>query len=124
MWCSRWKSRRVFLVVAGLAVSLVPATGNAQVIQQSIGGVLIDADGMLRQTTLVEQRAQFDRLRKELRQVPDDLAEQNELRKISLRQLDEQLQEVIDSGGKMSDELRYLGGLQRVESMNLVPPVK
>ena len=36
---------------------------------------MIDADGMLRQTTIYERRAQFLRLRKELRQIPDDLAE-------------------------------------------------
>ena len=121
MWCSRRKSHRVLLVLAALAASLLPATANAQVIQQSIGGVLIDADGMLRQTTLAEQRAQFDRLRRELRQVPEDLAEQTELRKISLRQLDQQLQDVINSGGKMSDELRYLGGLQRVQYIMVFP---
>jgi hypothetical protein len=121
MWYSVLKSRRVLLVVAGLAASLLPATGNAQVIQQSIGGVLIDADGMLRQTTLAERRAQFDRLRKDLRQVPDDLAAQNDLRKISLRQLDQQLQNVIKNGGELTDELRYLGGLQRVEYIMVFP---
>ena len=121
MWYSVLKSRRVLLVVAGFAASLLPATGNAQVIQQSIGGVLIDADGMLRQTTLAERRAQFDRLRKDLRQVPDDLAAQNDLRKISLRQLDQQLQNVIKNGGELTDELRYLGGLQRVEYIMVFP---
>ncbi len=115
------KSRRVLWVLVGIAASFLPLTADAQVIQQSIGGVLIDADGMLRQTTLAERRAQFDQLRRDVRQAPDDLATPNELRKISLRKLDEQLQEVIQNGGQMSDELRYLGGLQRVEYVMVFP---
>lgn len=108
------------LVVVCAAMLVVPAA-EGQLVQQAVGGVLIDSQGMLRQITAEQRAAQFERLHQQLAAVPDDLATESEIRKVSLRKLNEQLAAAVKKGQPISDELRYLGGLQRVEYVMVFP---
>lgn len=107
-----------------LLVMTLAAPTQAQVIQQQVGGVLIDADGMLRQITDQQRTQQIEDLRKNLAAVPGDLAEASEVRKISLRKLNDALAKSVAERKPVSDELRYLGGLQRVEYVVVLPEEK
>ena len=110
---------RGLVVVCAMAMAVPTAYG--QLVQQAVGGVLIDSDGMLRQMTAQQRTAQFDLLRGQLAAVPADLAAETDIRKISLRKLDEQIAAAVSAGKPISDELRYLGGLQRVEYVMVFP---
>jgi hypothetical protein len=117
-----WRMRTgigIGLVVASAATLAVPVHG--QLIQQAVGGVLIDSNGMLRQMTAEQRATQFDRLRQQLAAVPNDLETASDIRKISLRKLNAQLELAVQTGKPISDELRYLGGLQRVEYVLALP---
>lgn len=105
--------------------------GNTQVggfFQNNVGGVFVDADGML-------QNAEQDTLgklaqlrRKMLSETPGDLAAPVELRKVSLKQLEAaiaaQLEKSADdkqAAGELPDEIRYLAGLQRIRYVLALP---
>ena len=108
-------------LVVVCAAMLAVTAAEGQIVQQAVGGVLIDSQGMLRQITAEQRTKQFQRLQRQLAAVPDDLVTASEIRKISLRKLDEELAAAIDKGQPISDELRYLGGLQRVEYVMVFP---
>lgn len=102
-----------FLVIGSNAGKL-----NAQIIdtgiQRAVGGVSIDADGLL-------DAAQLDALGKlaELRlavagKTPEELKGLAEMRKVSLRGLEEAITECTKNQRPLPDEIKYLAGLQRI----------
>ncbi len=107
--------------LAILAGWVLATPAHGQLVQQAVGGVLIDVDGVLRHMTDQQRAIQVDRLHEDLRAVPDDLTATSDIRKVSLRKLNEQLADAVRGGGQVSDELRYLGGLQRVEYVVVLP---
>lgn len=87
----------------------------------AVGGISIDADGVLREPA-VEATQQLRRaMHDELQVVPTELGPMN-LRKISLRQLEAALQQVPDRDlRKVPDEIRYLAGIQRLRYVLIYP---
>ena len=122
MLCSRMRISGIGFAILWIMTLAVPA--SAQVIQQSVGGVLIDADGMLRQISAEQRTKQFHDLRQNLAAVPTDLTEASEVRKISLRKLNDALASAVADAKPIADDLRYLGGLQRVEYVVVIPEEK
>lgn len=109
-------------LLAAAAISLaVPTAAHGQLVQQAVGGILIDADGMLRQMTADQQTELLGHMRRELVAVPADLTGDSTVRKISLRKLNEQLHDSLEAGKQIPDEIRYLAGLQRVEYVAVLP---
>jgi hypothetical protein len=101
-----------------LAISFnTPA--QAQFVRQAVGGISIDAEGML-------DNAEKDAngLRQfwldNIKPVPGDLQEASKLRKISLRGLAELLSALKDKTA-LPDEVRFLAGLQRIEYVLVYP---
>ena len=93
--------------------------------RNAVGGVSINADGVLSQMS----RGDVDALRRERIRAMDDLPEglnqNSELRKISLREI----QEAIVASGesdltKLPHHIRYLAGLQRVQYVFVYPEKK
>jgi hypothetical protein len=96
-------------------------SATAQVIQQTIGGVAIDAHGVVEASPAAIQKTAAQFVRERLADVPDDLRGATRLRMISLRHLEEEAQRALAAGQPVPDEVKYLAGLQRVEFVFLWP---
>jgi len=106
------------------AIWTTDAAGQVGLFQQSVGGVSIDARGVLdnaRTDTLNNLR---DARKRALKQVPGELNAANNLRKISLRQLQTTLLDLRKEFAPIPNELRLLGGLQRIEYVFVYPDEK
>lgn len=87
----------------------------------AVGGVSIDAEGVLRNAT-TDATGRLEQLRKEqLKPVPADLATQTKLRKISLKGLEAVLAAHAKNAAPLPDEVRYLAGLQRIQYIFVYP---
>lgn len=102
-----------------LFVLVLASSVQAQFVRQAVGGISIDAKGVL-------DNAERDHngLRQFwldlLRPVPEKLNHQANLRKISLRGLAEVLAGMNDQAA-LPDEVRFLAGLQRIEYIMVYP---
>jgi len=97
---------------------------QAQVVggfQQAVGGVSIDADGALKnaERDALKQLAQLRQ--RALAEAPGDLKQPAELRKVSLRRLEQAIGECLREGKPLGDEIRFLAGLQRIRYIFVYP---
>lgn len=88
---------------------------EAQVIQRQIGGVSIDANGAVSSLPQALHAQSVELLRQELRQATGSLKEASPQRVLSLRAIENELQQLVASGKPVPIELKLLGGLTRVE---------
>ena len=106
------------LCVLGLAVASVYAPravfGGGFFNQRSVGGVAINAEGVLEAPTVQDERELAQLREQTALNVPAALDEFTELRAVSLKQLEATLQECAKNGQPIPDEVKYLAGLQRV----------
>ena len=87
----------------------------------AVGGVMIDAQGMLTNAT-VDQTGELKRLLDENRTpISSDMNKAVELRKVSLRRLCEAIRECRENGKPLPDEIRYLAGLQQIRYVFVYP---
>lgn len=118
------KTLAAITCLALVAAALWPQTARAQRgfgFGQSVGGVSIDAEGLLKNATL-DQMNKLRLLRETaMQEIPGDLAKPHELRKVSLRRLGEALAQLKAAGQSPTDEMRYLAGLQRVRYVFVYP---
>ncbi|MCS7304717.1 MAG: DUF1598 domain-containing protein [Thermoguttaceae bacterium] len=89
--------------------------------RRAVGGVSIDPEGIL-QNAQVDATGQLRQiLLKQLAPVPQDLAQPTELRKISLRGLESAIQQALEAGKPLPDEVKYLAGLQQIRYVFVDP---
>jgi hypothetical protein len=89
--------------------------------QRSVGGVAINADGVLEAPTVQDER-ELAQLRKQTAlNVPAALDEFTELRAVSLKQIEATLAQCAKDGQPIPDEVKYLAGLQRVQYVFIYP---
>ncbi|MHB8955637.1 MAG: DUF1598 domain-containing protein [Pirellulaceae bacterium] len=90
----------------------------------AVGGVVIQIDGVVQNATAA-QRATLARLRRaDFRPAADELNRPVELRKISLKALEAACEAALrdeNGNGRLPDEIRYLGGLLRVQYVFVYP---
>ncbi|MFG0263205.1 MAG: DUF1598 domain-containing protein [Novipirellula sp. JB048] len=103
-------------VSASLHAGLTNLTGR-----QSVGGVMIDAQGMVRNATLAEQQELANVARAVLQQAEGEMAEATELRMISLARLQQHLQATREAGERISSDVEFLAGLQRIQYVFVDP---
>ena len=97
--------------------------GQVGFIRQQVGGVSIDARGVVTNVR-VDELNELKQLREQaLKPVPGDLKRQA-LRKISLRQLEAAIAEYRKNGTPISDDMRYLAGMQRIRYVFVYPEQK
>ena len=116
----RWLA--AFLLLAG--GSLLHAGNNNNVNgfrSNSVGGVSINAEGVVGQAAETDRRNWLKYLRQQMQQVRPELRQASNLRMISLRQLDEAIRKAQAAGQELSDEMRYLAGLQRIQYVFVYP---
>ncbi len=97
--------------------SLVSASAWAQggFGASAVGGVSINADGVLANATVDESRQLNQALRQALRPADDDLAPASKLRKVSLRGLIQAVQQAQAADQGAPDTALLMAGLQRIE---------
>lgn len=117
----RSKAKRLGLFTCGLlalvAISLVlsaPASAQQFLNTRSVGGVIVDAQGMLAKASPNEIE-ELRRLQAEVTSsIPREMANKVPLRKISLTQISRLLQEAVEAGRPVPSEVLCLGGLQDI----------
>ena len=104
-----------------LAVIASSPTG-AQIFRGAVGGVTIDANGVLESAPAQLRQSTADLIREKMQPAPDELVAKTGLRMVSLRGLAEQIAAAgVTSTAELPDELRCLAGLLRVEYVLVVP---
>ena len=105
--------------VAALWLASLPQA-HGQFVQQQVGGVSIDARGVVTNVR-VDELNELKQVREQaLKPVPGDLKRQA-LRKISLRQLEAAIDEHRKNGSPLADDMRYLAGMQRIQYIFVYP---
>lgn len=114
--------RRLAMLTAFLLLGGTP--GVSQVLQRQIGGVSIDAQGAIASLPATLRAQAVESLRKEMAAIPPSFQQEVPFRVISLAKLNTQLEEMAAQGTPPPPELRYLGGLLRVEYVMADPDRK
>jgi hypothetical protein len=109
----------VALLVSSATFSLA---GNGIGRIGAVGGVSIDAHGVVGAKILEEAKLIREQYVKDFKPVPAELNAPVELRKISLRQVEEAVaKSEADITYKLPDEIRFLGGIQRIQYVFVYP---
>jgi hypothetical protein len=120
-----WSAR--LLVVLGIGAALLvwrPLPAEAQFAfggGQSVGGVKIDPEGLLKNATDADADKLLELRKLALQEIPGDLKRPATLRKVSLRRLEAALTARQEAGQSMEDAMRYLAGLQRIRYVFVYP---
>jgi hypothetical protein len=114
-------SSRFLIAFAMCAALTITSRSHAQVVQQAVGGVSVNADGVVDAPT-VEDEAALAALRDTaLDAVPENLQAWSDLRAVSLKQLEAEIAKHLAEGKELPEAIRYLAGLQRVEYVFVYP---
>ena len=113
---------RLFVLATGLVAAslLVLPRAHAQFVSQQVGGVSIDARGVLTKIRVDELNELKRHRQAAFMAVPGALKDAG-LRKVSLRLLEDAIAEHQTSGTPISDDIRYLAGLQRIQYVFVYP---
>lgn len=120
-------SSSVVAVVACIALAITAweafgFCGGGRGVRQAVGGVWINANGILSNAE-PDMVGELRQLRiKAMQEVPGDLNQPTEMRKVSLRKLEEAINEQIKAGKQVLPvEMRVLAGLQRIRYVFVYP---
>ncbi len=113
------------LLMAAFALQS-PARLDAQLLgfQQAVGGISIMSSGLIENAsfdTLGKLRAERSRL---IKKAPADLNAAASLRKVSLRGLEDAVEESLKSGKALPEEVVFLAGLQDIRDVFVYPEQK
>jgi uncharacterized protein DUF1598 len=88
---------------------------------QSVGGVSIDARGVVHNAELDALHALRDVRARAMQPIAGELRDPQELRKVSLRRLEAAVDEFIRTGRRVPEELQCLAGLQTIRYVLVYP---
>ena len=117
-FCSRMLS---CFFVAALVLCVTSQRSVAQIVQQAVGGVAIDAEGVLSAPTLEDAQALQEVRRTAIEQAPADLEAWTDLRAVSLKQLEAKIAECNEQQIPLPESVKYLAGLQRIQYVLIYP---
>lgn len=108
------------------AAWLVLGAGFTSTIHAQVGqtaGVMVDADGVLRRQVFADPDGRLTRQRIEIAKqaMVGKLADPSPMRKVSLTRLEKAIGSQLEMGRRLTDEMRYLAGLTRVEYVFCYP---
>ncbi len=121
------KCRYCFVLASAVACAIIamsPASSRAQVIAAAVGGVSIDADGVLKNATPANMNKLCDFYRQGLEQIPGDLNGTVGMRKVSLRRLEAAIDACAPNNKPLPDAIKYLAGLQHIRYVFVYPEQK
>ncbi len=99
------------------------SNADSQVIPPQAAGVDVDATGVLRMRTVTDPTGQLTRTRmaEYKSALSPELARPSRLRKISLTRLEAAIEESLTNSTGISDEMRYLAGLTKIQYVFVYP---
>jgi len=103
-----------------LVVSVTQSV-SGQLLLGRVGGVKIDAQGVIQQDFENLDQATLRQVQDYLDAADQDISKSTSMRMISLRGLEEAVNATEHSGDKLPAEVQYMAGLQRVEFVILSP---
>ncbi|MEM8734875.1 MAG: DUF1598 domain-containing protein, partial [Planctomycetota bacterium] len=86
-----------------------------------VGGVSVDAQGMLQSASAVETSGQLKALRKDVSAPSDAMRQSTTLRMVSLGKLQAEIATAQAEGRRLSEDVLYVAGLQRIEYVFVYP---
>jgi hypothetical protein len=89
--------------------------------QPPVGGIAVDADGVLSKATVDAEGKAAQARAEGFAKVPAELNQAAGLRKVSLRRVEAVAEGCIKDGKPLPDEIKLLGGLQRIEYVLVYP---
>src|SRR6056297_1345053 len=107
--------------MAAFLASVVQAGNIGGIRQNAVGGVLVDAQGVVRAATVEHQQAFLQEVRQRVDLPQGALAEATELRMVSLRGLQDAIRQSQADGQELPDAIRFLAGLTRIEYVLVYP---
>ncbi len=110
-----------FATLIPCETSLGQAFGGLGLGNRAVGGVKIDAQGVLSSEKALLDSETRARILKGLEKSDSQIKSPTELRMISLKGLEAALASALESGGEVSSEARYMAGLQRIEYLIVEP---
>ncbi|MCC9604469.1 DUF1598 domain-containing protein [Blastopirellula sp. JC732] len=112
----------LLLVVAALALPTSAMAGHQNFRSNSVGGISIDAQGVVSLASVDSQRMLRAEMLKALEKAPGELNAPVPMRKVSLRGLNAAIKDAQENNlGVLPDEVKYLAGLQRIEYVFVYP---
>jgi hypothetical protein len=117
-----WHRTLTAVFVAAIAVSQASIVLAGNYRSGAVGGIVIQNDGVVQNATVDQRLALATLLRKEIQQPAAEANRAVEIRKISLKALEAACQKALtENSGKLPDEIKYLGGLLRVQYVFVFP---
>jgi len=113
-----------FALMIFCAASMLCGTLSAQnslLTGRAIGGIKIDAEGVLNEGTSLLDSEVRDRIAKGIENSDDQVNSAVKLRMISLKGLEAAINKAAQSGEEVSSEINYMAGLQRIEYVIVEP---
>ncbi len=115
------RTARLSILPTILVLTLMPASACvAQFGLDGMAGVAIDAEGVLRTRTFLDPGGRLlkERVAAARASLDQQLLRPSPMRKISITRLEKA---IVDRGGVLTDEMRYLAGLQRAKYVFCYP---
>ena len=114
--------RGLVIALAIAAASSLCSSASAQLLRNAaVGGVKIDAEGVVSNPQAGEMKELQAAWQKGLQQVPADLEKWTDQRFVSLKQLESEIAAARAANKPVPDAVRYLAGLQRVQYVLVYP---
>ena len=115
-------TRRGMYLIAALATIVVTTSPlSAGRFRSAVGGVDINADGVLSEPTRQASELLVRRMKEIVQPAQGEMAAASELRRVSLRQVLALVEHASTTETELPDEVRYLAGLQRVKYVFVYP---
>ena len=124
---SRFARRSQLPILTALAAFLLLLTPSAQAGHQffrngSVGGISITPDGVVNNFRIQSRKMLLAAMKKEVRNADGKMQNPTKLRKISLKGLEAAIEHALKNNlGRLPEEIRFLGGLQRIEYILVYP---
>ena len=109
-------------VALAMATFAVPHTVQAQN-NTNAGGIIVDADGVLKNRTIADPTGQLNRQRasQAVATLNEDIATPSQLRKVSLRRLEAELKRLREGGESLPTDMKCLAGLTSITHVFCYP---
>ncbi len=123
----RWGLFAMLAAVLALALpQLNPVyAGGGLLNRNSVGGVLVKPNGLVKQATVQERAEILKRMQRDTPKASPDMNLPVELRKVSLRGLEAALADAVANNNEdVPGDVRYLGGLQRIQYILVYPELQ
>jgi len=111
----------MFTVVSMCCSPIVAQTNDNDQYRQAVGGISVDADGVLNSARLDDMGALAKLRGRAMQNIPEGMKSTTAERKISLRQLENTLADCVQNNKPVPDEIKYLAGLQRINYVFVYP---